>query len=133
MIRDHGSRQHKVRLNELVPPAVTDSAWQRTADSAFKALALSGCMTVQLRGGGRHQAALQAAYDLLRSQPLPLSSPDQAGGVGCKDLGYKQVLTYKSGPWPVDALSGQQQSILQKVCALSRPGSTAFRDGHSKV
>ncbi|GAB4819769.1 hypothetical protein N2152v2_006815 [Parachlorella kessleri] len=82
-------------------------------------------MTVQLRGGGRHQAALQTAYDLLERQILPLSVPGQAGGGGCIDLGYKQVFTYRSGPWQAGVLSTQQHSVLQKRWSL--PLLQAFR------
>jgi len=105
-----------VQLNELVPHSVTDLAWQRTSDAVFEALALNGFAIVQLRVGGRHQAALQAAYDLFRRQPSAPSAPDHAGRVAWEQLGLKQVLTLNSGPWQAGALDSQQRSGLQ-VCA----------------
>ena len=113
--------QHTVHLNHLRLPWVFDEAWQQTADTVFKSLAVNGCLTVHLQAGDRPQAALQAGYELawglfgLQPGAQALSAPSVAvgsGGVRCEE-----VLTYKSGPWPSSAgtLTCEQHKLLHKV------------------
>ena len=116
--------QHTVHFETLEPPWVADEAWQETADTVFKALAIHGCLTLQLKAGGRHLSALQEAFacvrDMFTDQALcseRLCAAGEAADVGLQDLGYKQVLDYRSGPWPAGTQGAQQHSILQKVCA----------------
>ena len=107
-------------LDELMPPWVADAAWQRTADAVFKALALTGCLT--LHPGQSQQAAFKAAFETVQSIFAGSKSSDQAlklartpADVGYKDLGHKQLLSYKSGPWVPGTMFRNQHNILQKV------------------
>ena len=120
--------QRAVQLEQLqLPWAADDQAWQHAADDVYKGLARKGCLTLQLPRDGRHKAALQAAYacvrDVFEGQPPEARALGASGAppdVGTKDLGYKQVFTYKSGPWLEDTLRREQHSTLQKVRPLPR-------------
>ncbi|GAB4819766.1 hypothetical protein N2152v2_006812 [Parachlorella kessleri] len=120
--------QRAVHQEELpLPWATDDKAWQQAADDVYKALARNGCLTLQLQSGARHLAALQTAYasvrDIFEAQPVEAkapSAPGAAADVGCKDLGYKQVLTYKSGPWQANTISVEQHITLQKAMAAGQ-------------
>jgi len=115
--------QRAVPLEELLLPwAADDKAWQQAADDVYKALARKGCLTLQLQRGARHLAALQAANTCVRgvfegqpAEPRMLVASGAPPDVGVKDLGYKQVFTYKSGPWQEGMISNEQHSTLQKV------------------
>ena len=112
--------QHTVHFNHLRLPWVVEEAWQQTADTVFKSLAINGCLKVHLQARDKHQAALQAGHALAwrmfgrKAGAQALSAPGVAvwsGGLGCEE-----VLTYRSGPWPSEgALACEQHKLLHKV------------------
>ena len=110
---------HVLNFEGAGPPWVLDDTWQHGADASFKSLALHGYLVVHLGAECRHQAALQAGYDLAGlTFGLPgvktLSSPGPAVGSG--GLGCEEVLTYRSGPWPSEgSLTCEQHELLHKV------------------
>ena len=129
-------------LDELMPPWVADAAWQRTADAVFKALALDGCLT--LHPGQSQQAAFKAAFGTVRHIFAGPKSSDPAlklartpADVGYKDLGHKQLLSYKSGPWLPGTMNSLEHSVLQKVlhdlrvCSIVSSGAAGASFGAS--
>jgi hypothetical protein len=100
-----------------------DGGFNDQGDRLYKEFCKRRYAIVQFEAQSSEQAALDAAYGQVHGAAGLFSTPLEdrlhithtTGECGFKDCGFKQVFAYCSGPWPPEALSRDQHSVLQKA------------------
>ncbi len=117
-------------LPDIRPSWACNDWWQRSADSLFAKLATMGYAIVQLPRQGTQTSGLSAAHGELFArdglfeksidEKLRIRVYNSESDCGYKDLGPKQCITYRSGPWVPDGLSAAQHAAFHNVsCSLA--------------